>query len=345
MDPPAVQYVTTSDGYSIAYAVSGAGTPFVMMPSVFDHIQLAWQYPGLHTWLERLSTRFHVIQFDPRGAGMSSRGLGEKHVLEDYQHDLEAVVERLGLERFVLYCTGPACAIEVQYAINHPERVIALVLVTAGGMLATFGKMAMFTVVPAEDWDLFLDTVAQRVTQTASDDGREPQAPGRILEMLKQAYGQQDFVFRMRSFSPSAAVEALLSRLITPVLVLHPRGYKPLLPEEAMQVARLASARMALIDGSDAFGDAEQGIRAIEAFLATIAPPTPTESQQRKDALSGREIEVLRLIAAGKSNQQIADQLVISFNTVQRHVGNILAKTGLTNRTEAAVYAHDRGLL
>jgi DNA-binding CsgD family transcriptional regulator/tetratricopeptide (TPR) repeat protein len=58
------------------------------------------------------------------------------------------------------------------------------------------------------------------------------------------------------------------------------------------------------------------------------------------DGLSQREVEVLKLMATGKSNQQIADELIISFNTVQRHVGHILTKTGLHNRTEAAAYAH-----
>jgi DNA-binding NarL/FixJ family response regulator len=62
------------------------------------------------------------------------------------------------------------------------------------------------------------------------------------------------------------------------------------------------------------------------------------------DGLSVREVEVLRLVAAGKSNPQIADELVISLNTVQRHVSNILAKTGLANRTEAASYATRNGL-
>jgi ATP/maltotriose-dependent transcriptional regulator MalT len=62
------------------------------------------------------------------------------------------------------------------------------------------------------------------------------------------------------------------------------------------------------------------------------------------NGLSSREVEVLRLIATGRSNQQIADELVISFNTVQRHVGNIFTKTGLHNRTEAAAYAHRNGL-
>jgi DNA-binding CsgD family transcriptional regulator len=62
------------------------------------------------------------------------------------------------------------------------------------------------------------------------------------------------------------------------------------------------------------------------------------------DGLSEREVEVLRLVAQGRSNPQIADELVISLNTVQRHVSNILAKTGLANRTEAASYAHRHDL-
>ena len=58
------------------------------------------------------------------------------------------------------------------------------------------------------------------------------------------------------------------------------------------------------------------------------------------DGLTKREVEILGLLATGKSNQQIASSLVISLNTVARHVGNILGKTGASNRTEAAAYAY-----
>jgi DNA-binding NarL/FixJ family response regulator len=68
------------------------------------------------------------------------------------------------------------------------------------------------------------------------------------------------------------------------------------------------------------------------------------EARGYPDGLSEREVEVLRLVAAGRSNQQIADQLVISLNTVARHVSNIFTKTGAANRTEASAYAHARNL-
>lgn len=61
--------------------------------------------------------------------------------------------------------------------------------------------------------------------------------------------------------------------------------------------------------------------------------------------LSERELEVLRLIAAGMSNAQIAEQLVISEKTVKGHVSNILGKLHLSDRTKAAVYAWREGIV
>ncbi len=68
------------------------------------------------------------------------------------------------------------------------------------------------------------------------------------------------------------------------------------------------------------------------------------KAPQYPDRLSGREVEVLRLLAQGRSNQQIADELVIALNTVLRHVSNVYAKTGAANRAEAVSYAHRHNL-
>ena len=61
--------------------------------------------------------------------------------------------------------------------------------------------------------------------------------------------------------------------------------------------------------------------------------------------LSEREMEVLKLIASGMTNSKIAEQLVISLNTVKGHVSNILSKLQLADRTEAAVYAWKQGIV
>jgi DNA-binding NarL/FixJ family response regulator len=62
------------------------------------------------------------------------------------------------------------------------------------------------------------------------------------------------------------------------------------------------------------------------------------------DSLTQREVDVLRLLAAGKSNQQIAEELVVSVHTVIYHVRNIFAKTRSANRAEATAYAIHHGL-
>jgi NarL family two-component system response regulator LiaR len=60
--------------------------------------------------------------------------------------------------------------------------------------------------------------------------------------------------------------------------------------------------------------------------------------------LTGREIEVLRLVAQGQSNREISDLLTISEATVRTHVSNILTKLNLSSRTQAALYALREGL-
>jgi DNA-binding CsgD family transcriptional regulator len=108
---------------------------------------------------------------------------------------------------------------------------------------------------------------------------------------------------------------------------------------EARRLFGEASSRFEATGARLFFGRVEARMAALGGTVVQPAQPV------YPDGLSGREVEVLRLIAAGRSNPQIAEELVISLNTVQRHVSNILAKTGAANRTEAAVYARDRGIV
>ena len=115
-------------------------------------------------------------------------------------------------------------------------------------------------------------------------------------------------------------------------------------PEDQTQTMTLLEAALAAAR--------ELGMRALEvrltARLSPLTPPQPVTTLPSQwaspDGLSQREAEVLRLVAAGKSNREIADALCISLNTVATHVRNILTKTGTANRTEAAAYALRQGL-
>ena len=81
--------------------------------------------------------------------------------------------------------------------------------------------------------------------------------------------------------------------------------------------------------------------RLLRAFERDAAPVIPG----LVEPLSPRELEVLRLLAAGRANQQIAEELVVAPNTVKKHVTHILEKLGAANRTEATARARDFGLL
>jgi DNA-binding NarL/FixJ family response regulator len=74
----------------------------------------------------------------------------------------------------------------------------------------------------------------------------------------------------------------------------------------------------------------------------------PTDAlplDQAGHALTIREVEVLRLVAAGSTNREIAERLYLSEGTVKNHISRILGRLGLRDRTQAAIYARDHGLL
>jgi len=71
----------------------------------------------------------------------------------------------------------------------------------------------------------------------------------------------------------------------------------------------------------------------------------PAEPNSIHGNMTERELEVLGLIARGMSNREIAQSLIISEKTVKTHVGNILSKLHLKDRTQAAIYAHENGLV
>jgi len=71
------------------------------------------------------------------------------------------------------------------------------------------------------------------------------------------------------------------------------------------------------------------------------APPAPGIVEP----LTNRELEVLQMLAAGRSNQAIADQFVVTLDTVKKHVTHLLGKLGAANRTEAVAWAREVGLI
>jgi pimeloyl-ACP methyl ester carboxylesterase/DNA-binding CsgD family transcriptional regulator len=339
MDAPPVQYVTTSDGFSIAYAVSGQGRPLVFIPQTMTHIQIHWtEDTFVRPWLVGLAGRFRLIQYDGRGQGLSTRVLPDSFSISDLSLDLEAVVDRLGLTSFTLLAVQSGGHTAIEYALAHPGRVDALVLVSCMISLANW-PLLMLLPLAEQDWDAYLRSLAG-LSRAADIEAS--------VRRQKQYVTQADLLRRSRADALSD-VSGLLPRLKTPTLVMHPRQSLNLPPEESMRLAAaIPNARMVQIDGATPLGDPAQGLQAIERFLTDIPPIVETTDREPAGSgaagLSAREVEVLRLLAAGRSNAQIAEELVISQNTVIRHVSNIFAKVGAANRAEAAAYATRNGI-
>src|SRR3990172_5913986 len=130
MMEPRIQYAKTSDGVSIAYWTLGEGEPLLHMPAFpWSHIQLEWQIPFMRHFYERLAQGRRLVRYDARGTGSSDRDVAD-FSLESHILDLEAVVNRLDLERFALVARATSAPAAVAYTVRNLDRVSRLLLVT-----------------------------------------------------------------------------------------------------------------------------------------------------------------------------------------------------------------------
>lgn len=159
---------------------------------------------------------------------------------------------------------------------------------------------------------------------------------------------------RMRAVDGIAATAAVVARADgPPVLVLTTFD-----DDEMLSGALRAGAAGFLLKDSSA-GDLIRAVRTVAAGGHWLDPtvtgrvldqfrngaPAPVAPASAADPLTAREVEVLRAMAAGLSNGEIAADLVISELTVKSHVGRIFTKLNLRDRPAAIVYAYDHGLV
>jgi pimeloyl-ACP methyl ester carboxylesterase/DNA-binding SARP family transcriptional activator len=130
--PLATQVVhrcTTSDGVRLAYATSGAGAPLVKASNWLTHLDYDWHSPVWRHWWQALSQRHTLVRYDERGCGLSDWDIdATSYTLDAWVHDLETVVDALGLERFPILGISQGGPIAITYAARHPERVSKVIV-------------------------------------------------------------------------------------------------------------------------------------------------------------------------------------------------------------------------
>ena len=122
-----IRFCTTADRTRIAYAAVGAGPPLVKAANWLTHIEHEWESPVWGHWIREISQRHRLVRWDERGCGLSDWNADDLS-LGAWVHDMETVVDALGLERFAVLGISQGGAAAIAYAARHPERVSHLVL-------------------------------------------------------------------------------------------------------------------------------------------------------------------------------------------------------------------------
>ena len=185
--------------------------------------------------------------------------------------------------------------------------------------------------------------------------------PGRALALLSRLHAAAVAQGRAGSLIETGALRALalaatgdeagsVTALAEALLLARPQGYVRVFTDEGPPMAALLGRLIAAQRAGQA-ADVPLGYlaRLQRAFGTGPAAPGPgpdtTAVPGIVDPLTSRELEVLKMLAAGRSNQAIAGQLVVTLDTVKKHVGHVLGKLGAANRTEAVARARELSLI
>lgn len=338
-------------GRRVAYAVTGAGPVLVTPAWWVSHVELDWREQRFREFWESVADGHTLVRYDRPGVGLSDRDFRAEDLTLDAEVELlRAVLDELGLEQATLIGGSSGGCAAIAFAARFPERVSRLLLygAYADGSAITSPQVrdAIITTVRSH-WglgsrvlaDIFLGEAGSAEQERLARYQRAAASPQTAAALL-------EFVYR-------GDVRADAQRVSTPTMVVHRRADRAIPYHLGRELAAaIPGATLVPLDGSAHFpwaGDAPSVARALRSVLAPpaagSAAATRGGTQPAALLLSGREREVLTLVASGLSDQEIAEQLVLSPHTVHRHVANIRHKLGRGSRAAAVAEAARLGLL
>ena len=355
--PQQVRFARSADGVQIAYAVHGSGPPLVVDACWLSHLQYDWQSPVWHHYLQDWGSYATVVRFDERGHGLSDRDVTD-HSLPVRVADLEAVVEGAGFDRFVLLAMAQGGPTAITYAARHPERVAGLVFYNSyasAGRLETPDDRAMndaFERLIQVGWARPESEFRRVFTSLMIPSGTEEQRSW--LDELQRVSVDTETAIVSRRQRMAADACDLLADVAAPTLVVHSRGDRMNDFDHARHLtSSITDARLVALQSDNHIVLEEEPAwpvlaREVRDFVLDVSDPQPASvgldadaaagamATASVDALSDREVEVLRLASRGLDNDAIAAELVLSPRTVERHLQNVYAKLGVSGRSARA---------
>lgn len=340
---PDLSYTRTSDGVTIAYQVLGRGPTVVWLPSL-GNLAAQWRVPLMRAAYEHLARSVRLVLYDSRGMGSSDRRVEAGGLdLDGHVRDLDAVVDAVGAEPVALLGYYHSVPTAIAFAADRPEQVTRMVLFGGAARLreamSPVQTQALLSLVE-QDWDLFADTAAHTwMGWTAGETGR----------LVAEAFRTAVTPTVARAWFDAAAhidVTALLPAATAPALVLHRQGERQIPVEVSRRLAdALPDGRLVELPGSSPtlfLESARADLDLLTRFFTTGDVVPPAEPQA--SSMTARELDVLRLLATGDSNAEIARRLGIAVHTVERHTTNLYRKIGARGRADATAYALRRGI-
>ena len=345
-----IRYVQASDGARLAWAEAGEGPVVVKAANWLTHLEYEWESPLWKHWLQFFSGNFRFVRYDERGCGLSESRIDDLSI-DRWTSDLESVIDAarpdgpvtlLGISQGAAACVG--------FALKHPDRVARLILYggyargayrrgTPESQAAYRATAELVRVTWGSDNPTYRQLFTSRFVPDATAEQLQwfndlclKTTKGEIASRLLHIRGEMDF-------------EALLGRVQVPTLVLHARNDKVIPVEEGrVLAANIPGAEFVELDSRNhiLLEDEPAWKRFQDAVLAFAGPQRAADAAVFA-ALSARERQVLALMGEGLSNTDIATRLKISEKTVRNHASNVFDKLGVWSRTQAIVFARDRG--
>jgi pimeloyl-ACP methyl ester carboxylesterase len=328
------------DGRRIAYATVGEGSPIVFGAKWVSHLEEEWDEPRARAFYEDLARNHLVVRYDRLGAGLSDRELREPASVELDGRVLEAVIGASAHGPVTMFACSCSAIVTARVASVAPELVDRVVFFGSFVSRSDLPEVTRRSLVDfvRVNWPLAAQMLAGLIVPHASGD--EIAALSRHKRCAADAELAADFL-ELELFADAGPY---LAGITMPALVLHRRGDRAVPIARGRELAALLpNARFAALAGDSHlpyFDDQRDVQRALAGFL-----DDQLEAVNGDSPLSRREAEVLRLVAAGLSNREIASSLVLSEHTVHRHVANVLRKLTQSSRAAAAAQATRLGYI
>lgn len=334
-----IRYLTTRQGFDIAFATHGQGPPLLFAGAVpFCHAEQCVSYNS--QLFEPLTHEFQLGWFDFLGCGLSQRA-DASFELEDLADAIGAVADALGWSDFHLLGRNGGAMASIAFAARNPARVRSLIAVEA--WLGDSPPDTPFRRVSSGlgniRWGEFTELLA-----IASLRFLERERAPRLAAYMRACVDQAEFM-RSQTAAESYKVGTLVPEIACPTLFVD----RPPSGQGEYEAKRLAARTPGSI-----VRFAEDPIYAtlpaiVQDFCGRGAQVHPGHAKSEiavasPSPLSARELDVLRLIAIGRTNAAIGEELCISTFTVNRHVSHIFEKLNLANRAEAAAWAAHHGV-